>query len=81
MIFLVTGLILPRITMYLAWLGVFGRIAYVIGYIVKGPNSRLLGAFLNLIPNYFTTLFAAGVLIVAAVKNSGYIGMPIGITA
>ena len=80
-IFLVTGLILPRITMYLAWLGVVGRIAYVIGYIVKGPNARLFGAFLNLIPNYFTTRFAAGVIIVAAVTNSGYIGMPNGFTA
>ena len=67
--------------MYLAWLGVFGRIAYVIGYIVKGPNARLFGAFLNLIPNYFTTIFAAGVLIAAAVKNSGYIGMSNGIAA
>ncbi len=76
-IFLVTGLILPRLAMYLAWLGVIGRAAYVIGYVVKGPNARLFGAFLNLIPNYFTTLFTAGVLIVAAVKHSGYFGVPV----
>ena len=67
--FLVIGFILPRLTMYLAWLGVFGRAAYVIGYVVKGPNARLFGAVLNLIPNYLTTLFTAGVLIIAVIKN------------
>ena len=80
-IFLVTGLILPRITMYLAWLGVMGRAAYVIGYVVKGPNARLFGAFLNLIPNYFTTLFSAGVLIYAAISNKGYLGNSGSVTA
>ena len=71
--FLVGGLILPKITMVLAWLGVIGRAFYVIGYTMKGPNARLFGAFLNLIPNYFTTLFVLFVLISAAVKNAGYL--------
>ncbi len=71
--FLIIGLVLPRLTMYFAWLGVFGRAAYVIGYIVKGPNARLFGAFFNLIPNYITSLFTAGVLILAVIKNGGYL--------
>ncbi len=75
-VFLVTGLVLPRISMYLAWIGVFSRAAYVIGYIKKGPDARLFGAFFNLIPNYFTFLVAAFVLVREAFKNSGYIGIP-----
>jgi len=62
--------------MYLAWIGVFSRAAYVIGYIKKGPDARLFGAFFNVIPNYINLFVAAYVLIREAYKNSGYIGIP-----
>ena len=70
-IFMIGGLILPKLSMVLAWLGVIGRAIYIIGYVVKGANGRLFGAFFNLIPNYFTTFTVLIVLIVASIKNAG----------
>ena len=67
---------MPKLVLCFSWLGVFGRAAYVIGYVVKGPDARLFGALFNLIPNYFTTVFAAFILIREAIKHSGYIGEP-----
>ena len=49
---LVSALFLPTLTLYAAWAGVFSRAAYVIGYVIYGPNARMLGAFFNLIPVY-----------------------------
>ena len=71
-----TGMFLPRLIMILSWLGVVGRAAYVYGYLNKGAGGRLFGAFFNLIPNYFTMIFVAGILLTGAVKNSGYFGLP-----
>ncbi len=80
--FLVCGLVLPKIMLILSWLGVAGRIFYVIGYVKKGPNGRMVGAFMNLIPNYFIVLIVLGVLIkVAVIDNGIYIGMPSSIQA
>ena len=70
--FMVSGLILPKITMVLAWMSAIGRIVYVIGYIFKGANGRMLGAFFNIIPSYIITIIAVGVLVVAGVKNGFY---------
>ena len=70
-IFMIGGLILPKFSMLLAWLGVVGRALYIIGYVVKGANGRLFGAFFNLIPNYFTTFAVLIVLISAIIKNAG----------
>ena len=70
--FMVGGLILPKIIMVLSWMSAIGRIIYVLGYIFKGANGRLLGAFFNIIPSYFTTLVALIVLIVAGIKNGFY---------
>ncbi len=70
-IFMVGGLILPKISMALAWTGVIGRPLYIIGYLFKGANGRLFGAFFNVIPNYITALFFMIVLISAGIKNAG----------
>ena len=70
--FMIGGLILPKIIMVLSWVSAIGRIIYVLGYIFKGANGRLLGAFFNIIPSYFTTLVALIVLIVAGIKNGFY---------
>ncbi len=69
---MIGGLILPKITMVLSWMSVIGRIVYVIGYLFKGANGRMLGAFFNLIPSYFTTLTVVIVLLAAGVKNGFY---------
>ncbi len=70
-IFMIGGLSLPKFSMILSWLGVVGRAIYIIGYIFKGANGRLFGAFFNLIPNYFTTFTVLVVLIIASIKNAG----------
>jgi len=74
---MIGGLILPKLSMVLAWLGVIGRAIYIIGYVFKGGNGRLFGAFFNLIPNYFTTFTVLIVLIVASIKNAGSYFSPV----
>ena len=66
---MVCGLIIPKLSMVIAWIGVFGRIFYIIGYIFKGANGRLFGAFFNLIPNYVITIIALVVLITGSFKS------------
>ncbi len=69
---MIGGLILPKLVMYLAWLGVFSRAAYVIGYVTKGANARLFGAALNLFPNYAVAFFSLYVLVSNAVTHGGF---------
>ena len=59
---MVAGLIVPQITLYFAWLGVFSRVAYVIGYVVKGANARMFGAAFNLFPIYIVGFISIYVL-------------------
>ena len=66
---MVCGLIFPKLSMVIAWFGVFGRILYIIGYIFKGANGRLFGAFFNVIPNYIMSIVGTVVLINASFKN------------
>ena len=70
---LVGGLFIPRIVMFIAWIGVFSRAAYVVGYLRKGPNGRLFGAAFNLFPNYFVAFFSVYVLVSNAIKHSGFL--------
>ena len=58
MTMLVGGLVIPVATYYVAWFSVVCRIAYVIGYVMWGPNSRVLGAIAGLIPIYGVLLYS-----------------------
>ena len=68
---MIGGLILPKITMWASCLSVLWRLIYIIGYIKKGANSRMLGAALNSI-----SLYAIGIVSLAvlggAVFNRGH---------
>ena len=55
---LVGGLLQPYLVCWIAWALVFMRVAYVIGYITKGPDARLFGAVAALLPVYGLGLYS-----------------------
>eukprot|EP00347_Sterkiella_histriomuscorum_P010709 403375226 len=59
---LVNGLIVPYLTVWIAWYSVVGRIIYTVGYIWKGPDARLLGAITTLAPIYLTSFYSIYVM-------------------
>ena len=48
----VGGLVLPQAAMYIGFIAAVARLAYTIGYVVWGSNSRLLGGILGSLPLY-----------------------------
>ena len=59
---MVGGLILPKLTMWASCLSVVWRLVYIIGYIKKGANSRMLGAALNSLGVYAIGIVSLAVL-------------------
>ena len=49
-ILVLSGLFLPKLTMFVGFLLVGGRAIYAIMYIKRGPAGRRLGAFLGNLP-------------------------------
>ena len=53
---------MPKIVLFLAWFSVLSRTIYVIGYLKKGADFRLLGAAFNLFPLYGVAVYSVYVL-------------------
>ena len=66
---MVGGLILPKLTMWASCLSVLWRLVYIIGYIKKGANSRMLGAALNSLSLYAIGFVSLAVLVAAVYKR------------
>ncbi len=64
---MVGGLILPKLTMWASCLSVIWRLVYIIGYIKKGANSRMLGAALNSL-----SVYAIGIVSLAVLGGAVY---------
>ena len=64
---MVGGLILPKLTMWASCLSVVWRLVYIIGYIKKGANSRMLGAALNSL-----SVYAIGIVSLAVLGGAVY---------
>ena len=67
---MVGGLILPKLAMWASCLSVVWRLVYIIGYIKKGANSRMLGAALNSLSIYAIGIVSLAIL-GGAVFNKG----------
>ncbi len=65
---MIGGLILPKLTMWVSCLSVIGRLIYIIGYIKKGANGRMLGAAFNTLSAY-TVGIVSLIVICKAVFN------------
>ena len=48
----ISGLFLPKITMYVAFINAGARIIYAIMYVTNGSNSRVIGAVAGSLPLY-----------------------------
>merc|ERR1712032_851230 len=64
-ILMVSGLFLPKTTMWIGFINVVSRIVYTFSYIYKGPNWRIIGALANA-ALYLLALVALVYAIIAA---------------
>ena len=65
----ISGLILPTITMYVAFINVGARFIYTIMYVKFGSNWRPLGSIAGNLPLYTLALGAFGMAIKNAVTD------------
>ena len=64
---MIGGLILPKLTMWASCLSVVWRLIYILGYIKKGADSRMLGAALNSL-----SVYAIGIVSLAVLGGAVY---------
>ena len=64
----VGGLFLPVITMYVGFINAGARIIYTVMYLMRGGNSRVIGAVAGSLPLYLLAIATFVMTIIEAAK-------------